>query len=150
MAGASDALVLLFALEELRRAFVSRAGAGADPRSDAGPFRAFRERLLPAAAACATGECRLSVWWEGTFNGYALALEALPGAALPGLADRAASLCPVEAVRSAAPRADALPLAMVAPGGWRLLRDADGALVELPFGAPTGHFAAPGVIRVRG
>jgi len=38
----------------------------------------------------------------------------------------------------------------VAPGSWDLLRDADGALVELPFGAPTGHFGAPGVLRLRG
>jgi len=144
-----EALVLLFALEELRRAFGARATPGADPRSDTGPFRAFRQRLLPAAAGCATGECRLAMWWEGSFNGYALALEALPGAVLPGLAERSAEVCPVEAVRRAAPRADALPLAVVAPGGWRLLRDADGALSELPFGAPTGHFAAPGVIRVR-
>jgi len=44
VAGPSDALVLLFALEELRRAFGERAGPGGDPRSDTGPFRAFRER----------------------------------------------------------------------------------------------------------
>jgi len=150
VAGPSDALVLLFALEELRRAFGERAGPGGDPRSDTGPFRAFRERLLRAAAGCAAGECRLAMWWEGTFNGYTLALEALPGTALPGFAERAAAECPVEATRWGEPRAGALPLALVAPGGWRLLPDADGALVELPFGAPTGHFGAPGVLRVRG
>jgi hypothetical protein len=144
-----EALVLLFALEELRRAFGHRAAPGADPRSDTGPFRAFRAALLEAAAGCARGEARVSVWWEGTFNGYALALEVAPGAALPGLEGALSALCPVEATRTAPPRADALPVARVAPGAARLLADEAGARVELPFGAPAGHFGAPGVLRVK-
>ncbi|MBI5067977.1 MAG: hypothetical protein HZB56_07035 [Deltaproteobacteria bacterium] len=149
MAAAPEAQVLLLALEELRRAFGDRAAPGTDPRSDTGPFRAFRAALLEAAAGCARGEARLSVWWEGTFNGYALALEVVPGAALPGLAPALAAVCPVEAVRTALPRPDALPLALVGPGAARLLADEAGARVELPFGAPTGHFGAPGVLRVK-
>ena len=148
-ADSGEALVLLFALEELRSTFGYRGAPGADPRGDAGPFRAFREAILGAASGCARGEVRLGVWWEGTFNGYALALQAVPAAALSGLGEAARRLCPVEVVRRTAPRAEALPLALVAPGAWRLLRDEQGCLVELPFGAATGHFGAPGVIRVR-
>lgn len=147
-AAQAEALVLLFALEELRRAFGGRGAPGADPRDDTGPFRAFRGRLLEAAAAAATGDARLSMWWEGTFNGYALAVEAVPGSALAGLPEIAAAFCPVEEVRRSAPRAGSLPLAAVAPGQARLLLDAGGARIELPFGEATGHFGAPGVRRV--
>jgi hypothetical protein len=147
--GATEALVLLFALEELRRACGHRAVPGADPRSDTAPFRAFRDRLLAEASARARGEARLSMWWEGTYNGYALAVQVDPGAAVPGLAEGAAGACPVEDRRLAPPRQDGYPLARVRPGRAELERDGDGALVEAPLGAPGGHFGAPGMRRIR-
>ena len=145
------ALVFTFPLEELRRAFGARATPGADPRRDTAPFRGFRERLLGAAAAAAVGEARVSMWWEGTFNGYALAVQAWPSLAVPGLAGAAAAACGIEpeAVRLAPPRQDGYPLARIAPGSFALARGEDGLLVEAPFGAPTGHFGAPGMRRIR-
>jgi len=137
------ALVVTFALEELRRVH----GAAAAPH-DTTPFRAFRARLLEAAARRAVAPAALSFWWEGTFNGYSLAVEALPAAALPGFGEAAAAACPVESVRLAPPRGEGYPLALIEPGSATLRRDSDGLLVEAPFGAPTGHFGAPGVRRV--
>lgn len=144
----AEALVLLFALEELRRRFGHLGAEGADPQSDTAPFRAFRERLLAAAAARARGDVRLSMWWEGTYNGYALAVEADPAAALPW-EEAAAEICPVEERRLAPPRKDGYPLARVGPGRADLERGPDGALVEAPLGAPAGHFGAPGMRRIR-
>lgn len=145
-----NAVVLAFPLEELRRAYAERGGAGADPRSDTAPFRAFRERLLAAAARTAVRPADLSVWWEGTFNGYALAVEAFPAEAVPGLAGAAGEATGVEPeVRLAPPRKDGYPLARVEPGSSALARGEDGLLVEAPFGAPTGHFGAPGMRRIR-
>jgi len=146
---ASEALVLLFALEALRARHGSALAAGADPRHDTGPFRAFRRALLDAAAARALAPATLTIWWEGTFNGYCLAVQADPAGAAPGLAEAAGAACPVEAFRLAPPRPDGYPLARIAPGSAELLRDAEGALVEAPFGAATGHFGAPGMRRIR-
>jgi hypothetical protein len=143
-----EALVILFALESLRAAHGSRGDPGAEPREDTLPFRAFRERLLRASAASAVAEAELSMWWEGTFNGYALAVQAIPAGALPGLERAAASACPVEGVRLAPPRRDGYPLARVGPGSAALLRGPDGSLVEAPFGEGGGHFAAPGMRRL--
>lgn len=142
------AQVLLFALEELRRAHGRRTPPGADPRHDAAPFRAFRDRLLELAAGCAVAEATLTMWWEGTFNGYALAVQAAPASALPRLEQVAAAACPVEGVRLAPPRKGGYPLGRVEPGRADLLRDAGGAVVEAPFGAPAGHFGAPGMRRI--
>ena len=140
---------ILFALEELRRCHGGHAPGGADPRSDTRPFRSFRRALLAAAAARAIGPAELRMWWEGSFNGYALAVQVHPASAVPGLAEAAAAACPVEAFRLAPPRQDGYPLARVAPGRAVLLRDADGTRVEAPLGAAGGHFGAPGVRRFR-
>ena len=147
--GPAPALVLLFALEELRRRHGPAGARGDDPRADTRPFRAFRRALLAAAAARATGPAALSMWWEGSFNGYALAVQVEPAGAVPGLAEAAAAACPVEAFRLAPPRRDGYPLARVAPGRSALLRDADGARIEAPLGAAGGHFGAPGMRRIR-
>jgi hypothetical protein len=141
------ARVLTFALDDLRARHGARATPGADPRADTAPFRAFREALLDLAAHAATGPAELSFWWEGTFNGYVLAVAAEPAEALAALDP--APACPPEDERVAAPRADRYPLARVEPGRAVVARDADGAAWEAPFGAPTGHFGAPGVRRVR-
>jgi len=77
------ALVLLFALEDLRRAHGRLASPGADPRHDTAAFRSFRERLLAAAADGARAPAELAMWWEGTYNGYALAVQADPASAVP-------------------------------------------------------------------
>ncbi len=60
------ARILLFALEDLRARFADRTPPGADPRLDTAPFRAFRDALLRLAAAAATGDAELTMWWEGT------------------------------------------------------------------------------------
>ncbi|HEY7724153.1 MAG TPA: hypothetical protein VH880_02375 [Anaeromyxobacteraceae bacterium] len=141
------AQVLLFSLEELRRRHGDAATPGADPRDDTAPFRAFRGALLAAAARLAAGEAALSMWWEGTFNGYHLAVQADPAEALPDLPRAAAAACPVEAVRLAPPRTDGYPLARVRPGSAEPERGAGGELFEAPFGAGGGHFGAPGMRR---
>jgi len=138
------ALVVTFALEELRQTH----GAAAAGPHDTAPFRAFRARLLEAAARLAVAPAALSFWWEGTFNGYSLAVEVLPAEALPGFGEAAAAACPVESVRLAPARGEGYPLALVEPGGAVLRRDAGGLLVEAPFGAPAGHFGAPGARRI--
>jgi hypothetical protein len=141
------ARILLYALEELRHAFAGAASPDADPRSDTAPFRAFRGRLLAEAARAAKAEAALSMWWEGTYNGYVLAIAIEPADALDGLDPDAPS--PSEGERKGAPRTDRHPLAAVAPGRAELARDADGATWEAPFGAATGHFGAPGLRKVR-
>lgn len=147
-AGATPtARILLFSLDDLRARHGGRVPAGADPRHDTSPFRAFRAELLALAARVARGPAELSFWWEGTYNGYALAVAVTPADALPGLEPGAA--CPLDDERVAAPRADRYPLAHVQPGTAEVARDADGAAWEAPFGAATGHFGAPGVRRVR-
>jgi hypothetical protein len=143
------ALVLAFALDDLRRAFGASASPGADPRHDTGPFRAFRAALLDAAARGATERATLSFWWEGTFNEYALAVAVEPPDALPGLAEEIGVTCPVESMRVAAPRTARYALATVTPERAEVARDAEGNAFEAPFGAPTGHFGAPGVRRLR-
>jgi hypothetical protein len=139
--------VLLFALDALRARYGAAAAPGADPRHDTAPFRAFRAALLDALAAAATAEAVLSRGWEGGFDGYALAIALEPAGAVPAAAGAAAAACPVDAVRVAPPRRDRYPLARLAPGRAELCRDAGGELVEAPFGAPTGHFGAPGMRR---
>jgi hypothetical protein len=141
------ARILRFALEELRRRYGDRVPPGADPRSDTSPFRAFREALLAEAARAARAPAELSTWWEGSYNGYALAVAISPPDALPDLdPDR---ICPADHDAVAAPRAEGYPLAQVGPGRAAVARDADGATWEAPFGAATGHFGAPGMRRMR-
>lgn len=146
---AERALVLEFALDELRRAFAAASAPGADPRHDTAPFRAFRAALLEAAARRATAPATLSFWWQGTFNGYALALAIEPPDAIEGLAADIEATCPVEAMRVATPRETRYALATVTPQRAEVARDEDGNAFEAPFGAATGHFGAPGVRRLR-
>ncbi len=140
------ARILLFALEELRRRYGGLVPEGADPRSDTSPFRAFRERLLAEVAGAATGPVRLSMWWEGTYNGYCLAVACEPAEAVAAL--EAGAACPVEAERVAPPPQGGYPLARVAPGRAEVERDDGGAAFEAPFGAASGHFGAPGMRRI--
>ncbi len=140
--------ILLFALDALRDRFGAAAPGGADPRLDTAPFRAFRAALLPALAARAAAEAEATMWWEGGFNGYALAVALEPAGAVEGAEEAAAAVCPVDAIRLAPPRRDRYPLARLAPGRFELRRDETGALVEAPFGAATGHFGAPGMRRL--
>ena len=142
------ARVLRFDLDELRRAHGRLVPRGADPRHDTTPFRAFRAALLAAAARAARAPCLLEVWWEGTFNGYALAVSVTPPDALPGLDAAAlarAGLPPCDDDRVAPPPPDRYPLAHVEPGRAAVARNADGTTNEAPFGAATGHFGAPGM-----
>lgn len=142
-----DARILRFPLEELRRRYGGLVPPGADPRSETGPFRAFRAALLAEAARAARAPASLTMWWEGTYNGYALAVAIEPPDALPGLdPDRA---CPADADAVAPPRAGGYPLARVEPGRAEVARGADGAAFEAPFGAAAGHFGAPGMRRIR-
>lgn len=140
------ARILLFALEELRARYGAAATPGLDPRHDTAPFRAFRAALLDACARAASGPAELSMWWEGTYNGYALAVAVEPPGALAALEPDA--VCPVDAERLAPPRADRYPLARVSPGRAEVAREPDGATHEAPFGAATGHFGAPGLRRI--
>lgn len=141
-----SARILLFALEELRHRYSGRGTPGADPRHDTAPFRAFREDLLAAAARAAVAPATIAMWWEGTYNGYALAVAAEPADALAALDP--SPFCPADAERVAPPRADRYPLAVAEPGRAAVARDADGATWEAPFGVATGHFGAPGMRRI--
>jgi hypothetical protein len=141
------ARLLLFALDELRRRHAAAASPGVDARHDVAPFRAFRDALLAEAARAATGPAELTMWWEGSFDAYSLVVACEPAAALAAL--DATPACPVEEERVAPPRPDGYPLARVAPGRADVARDADGGTHEAPFGAPTGHFGAPGMRRMR-
>jgi hypothetical protein len=141
-----QAAVFLFALEDLRARFGGALPEGADPRHDASSFRDFRAALLGACAAAARAPAAISMWWEGTYNGYALAVAVDPPEALAGL--DLSAVCPAEAERIAPPRAERYPLARVSPGGAEPWRDEAGGLWEAPFGAATGHFGAPGMRRV--
>jgi hypothetical protein len=138
--------VLQFGLDELRAAFGAEAAPGADPRHDTAPFRAFRARLLDAAARAAVRPCDLSMAWGGTFNGYRLLVTIEPPDSLPGL--DLAAVCPVEQDEVAPARPDRYPLAHVEPGTATVARAADGTTHEAPFGAATGHFGAPGIRRL--
>jgi hypothetical protein len=140
------ARILLFDLDELRHRYSTRLSPGADARHDTEPFRAFREALLAAAARAATAPAALTMWWEGTYNGYALAVAAEPPDALAALDP--SPFCPADGERVAPPRADRYPLALAGPGRAEVARDRDGATWEAPFGAATGHFGAPGMRRV--
>jgi hypothetical protein len=142
----SAARILLFSLDDLRRAYGPLVPSGADPRDDTAPFRGFRRALLEAAARSATSRAALTMWWEGTYNGYALAVAIEPPDALAVLDPQAA--CPLDGERVAPPRADRYPLADVDPGRAVVARDRDGATFEAPFGAATGHFGAPGMRRI--
>ena len=140
------ARILLFSLDELRRRYGHLVPAGADPRADTTPFRAFRAALLEAARRGATEPCDLSFWWEGTFNGYSLAVGVRPPEALCRLDLR--PVCQLEDERVAPPPPVRWSLAVVLPGHVELARNEDGSLDETPLGAATGHFGAPGVRRV--
>lgn len=141
------ARILLFALDDLRARYGHLVPEGADPRQDTAPFRAFRAALLDAAARAARAPADLSMWWEGTYNGYFLAVAISPPDALVDLDP--SSACPLDGERLAVPRADRYPLAHVEPGRATVARDEDGATCEAPFGAATGHFGAPGTRRIR-
>jgi hypothetical protein len=143
-----DAHILLFSLDELRARYGALVPPGADPRHDTAPFRAFRAALLEALSAAALEEAALSMWWEGGYNGYALALALEPPDAAPDFEDAAARACPADASRIARPRRDRYPVARVGRGWSEVVRDAAGASIEAPFGAATGHFGAPGMRRV--
>ena len=147
--GGPRALILAFSLDDLRDAFGAATPPGADPRSDTAAFRAFRSALLEAAALCARAPLTLSFWWEGTFNGYALAIAVEPVDGAPGLADAVGARCPVESLRVAEARETRYALGSVTSAGASVARDAEGHVFEAPFGAPTGHFGAPGVRRLR-
>ncbi len=142
-----SARILLFSLDELRLRYGALVPAGADPRHDTAPFRAFRGALLAEAARAASAPADLSMWWEGSFNGYCLAVACTPADALAALSPGLA--CTLEEERLAAPRADGYPLGRAVPGRAEVARDPEGAAFEAPFGASTGHFGAPGVRRVR-
>ncbi|HEU4382542.1 MAG TPA: hypothetical protein VFR85_03475 [Anaeromyxobacteraceae bacterium] len=154
-----SARVLLFHLDELRRRFGARLPAGADPRADTSPFRAFRDRLLAEAAQAARARASLSMWWEGSYNGYCLAVAAKPAEALGDLDPE--RVCAAEDERlerddvGGPPHAsvgrsarERYPLGEVAPGRAEVARDPDGTSYEAPFGAAAGHFGAPGMRRV--
>ncbi len=147
MAGAAAAIVL-FALDELRARYGGVTPAGADPRLDTAPFRAFRTALLAAISTNARASAEVTMWWEGGFDGYSLALAVEPADAVPDLEQAAAVACTVDAFRIAPPRRDRYPLARLTPGRWDLVPDGNGATVEAPFGAPTGHFGALGMRRI--
>ena len=140
------ARIFLFALEDLRARFGAALPPGADPLHHTGPFRAFRDALLGACAAAVRAPAEASMWWEGTYNGYALAVAVLPPGALLG--PDLAAVCPVEGERIAEPRSGRYPLARLAPGEAEPWRDEEGCLWEAPLGAPTGHFGAPGMRRL--
>lgn len=140
------ARIVVFSLEELRDRFGGATPAGADPRHDAGAFRAFRAALLDACARAARAPLSLSMWWEGTYNGYALAV-ALEPADAAGPVDLS-SICAADAERAGAPRAERRPLGRAWPGGAEPARDEAGASWEAPFGAAAGHFGAPGMRRI--
>jgi len=140
------ARILLFALDELRRRHAGAATPGKDPRHDGAPFRAFRDALLAEAARAASAPAVLTMWWEGSFDAYSLAVSCEPASALAALDP--APACALEEERVAPPRADGYPLGRVAPGRADVARDPDGSSFEAPFGAPTGHFGAPGVRRI--
>ena len=144
----APAHILLFSLDELRGRYGALVSPGADPRHDTAPFRAFRRALLDALASAALRDAEVSMWWEGGYNGYALAVALDPPEAVPDAEGTAAAACPPDGARTAAPRRDRYPVGRVRPGGWEIARDADGAAVEAPFGASTGHFGAPGMRRV--
>jgi len=139
------ARILYYALDELRRRYGRHASPGVDPRRDTAPFRAFREALLAEGARAATAPAELRMWWEGTFNGYCLAVSCEPAEALPGL--RPSAACALEEERVAVAPPGGYPLGRVAPGRAEVGRDAAGASYEAPFGAAGGHFGAPGVVR---
>lgn len=140
------ARIFLFALEELRDRYGAATPAGADPRHDTAAFRAFRTALLGACAAAARAPLSLSMWWEGTYNGYALAVAAEPPEALSGV--DLSGVCPVEGERVGLPRRDGRPLGRAAPGEAAPAEVDEGGRWEAPFGAPAGHFGAPGMRRV--
>jgi hypothetical protein len=141
------ARILLFALDDLRARYGALVPPGADPRSDTAPFRAFRAALLDLAARAATGPCRLTMWWEGSYDGYALAVAAEPAEALAALDPTPA--CPPDAERLARPRPETYPLARFEPGRAEVERGPEGEVFEAPLGAATGHFGAPGMRRIR-
>jgi hypothetical protein len=141
-----QARILLFRLEDLRAQYAGASSPDLDARTDTSPFRAFRGALLDLAARSATAPAELSMWWDGTYNGYFLAVAIVPSEALARLDPGPA--CPPDDDRVAVPRADRYPLAHVEPGRAVVARDADGASYEAPFGAATGHFGAPGMRRI--
>ena len=144
---AQPARILLFSLEDLRERYATLAPEGSDPRTDTTPFRLFRTALLALAARAAEGRCELSMWWEGTYNGYDLAVAMEPPEPLRALDPGPA--CPLDGERVAPPRPDRYPLAEIEPGRAAVARDREGGTWEAPFGEATGHFGAPGMRHIR-
>jgi hypothetical protein len=140
--------ILLFALDDLRERYAAGGSVEADPRQDTAPFRLFRTALLEALSARARREAQLSMWWEGSYNGYALAVAVDPDDAVHDLESAAERACPVDAARLANPRRSRYRLARVWPGRAEVAREDDGAVVEAPFGEGGGHFGAPGMRRI--
>ncbi len=58
------------------------------------------------------------------------------------------AVCPLDGERTAAPRAERYPLARVAPRSAEPAEAEGGGTWEAPFGAPGGHFGAPGMRRI--
>lgn len=140
--------ILLFALDELRARYGHLTPPGSDARHDTAAFRAFRTALLGALAPAAQRSAQLSMWWEGGFNGYALAVAIDPHDAVPGCEEVAARAARVEESRVDLPRRDSYPMARLTPAAWEIARDDKGWSVEAPFGSATGHFGAPGMKKV--
>lgn len=138
------ARIFLFPLDALRSQYPA-AGEGRGPGSDTGPFLAFRSRLLAELSPCVQTPAELSAWWEGTYNGYHLAVAVSPPGALSG-AFEPESICPLEAERIAPVPRNGYPLARLEPGGWTLAGGEAGETYEFPFGVAAGHFGAPGVL----
>ncbi|HTP26218.1 MAG TPA: hypothetical protein VMK12_11225 [Anaeromyxobacteraceae bacterium] len=139
--------ILLFALDNLRQRYGALAPQGKDPRHDTSPFRAFRTVLLEALAERAHDEAEASMWWEGGYNEYALAVAVEPTGAVSDLEGAASRACPLDGVRVGPIRRDRYSMGLIAPGRWQVAYE-EGAAFEAPFGAPTGHFGAPGIRRV--
>jgi hypothetical protein len=140
-------LVLLFALDELRSRYGHCTPAGVDARQDTTAFRVFRATLLDALAAVAIAPAELSMWWEGGFDGYSLAVAIDPADAVPDGEAAAAIACSVDDSRVGLAWPDRYLLAHIQDRTWNVARDDEGAAAEAPFGAATGHFGAPGMRR---
>ena len=100
-------------------------------------------------AGLAGGDARQVLPFSTGVIGEYLPLDRLERALPEALASLDPSpACPADDERVAPPRPDGYPLARVEPGRAEVARDPDGGTWEAPFGAATGHFAAPGMRRI--
>jgi hypothetical protein len=143
--GLAQGRVFLFHLDALRSRYGVAVPEGHHRGGDTASFLAFRGRLLAELAPCVLTPAELSAWWEGTYNGYHLAVAISPPSALSAAFDPEL-ICALEAERVAPVPRNGYPLARLAPGGWELAQGVAGETVAFPFGAATGHFGAPGVL----